>query len=229
MARGVAVIIAHFEATPTHRLIASRYPPIGVFDFMPDQEAAITALALEGATNDRLNDVANKLARMAPEDRIFGKPTAHQALAAFLHTTPLGGRFNGPELGAWYAALSVGTAVAETVYHHTRRLSLSAAGFPNSIEMRELISRPTAELVDIRELDDPAIYHLDDYSAGQEFAAGLRAADHDGILYQSVRHAKGTNVAMFKARLVVPITQGAHYRYDWDRNGKHSVTLMTAA
>jgi hypothetical protein len=225
----VALSITHIENTRTHRLIASRHPTVGVFDFMPDQEAVLAALALEQATNDRLNDVTNKLARLAPEDIIVGKPTATLAMAAFLHTTPQGGRFNGPELGAWYSALSAKTAIEETLYHHTRRLSLSDGGFPNSIQMRELISRPNADLVDIRELDDPAIYHADNYTAGQKFADELRRKGRDGILYRSVRHEKGINVAIFKPCLVVPVTQGAHYRYDWDRQGRHMVVKLVAA
>jgi RES domain-containing protein len=224
----MAVTVA-FARTPTHRLITSRHPPIGVFDFMPDADAAMAAIALEGATNDRLNDVANRLARLPVDDRIFGVATAHQAMAAFLHTTEEGGRFNTKDLGAWYCALAVETAIAETVYHHTRRLSLSDGGFPNSIEMRQLVSSPAAELVDIRGLDDPTIYHLDDYTAGQRFADNCRGERNDGIMYRSVRHDGGTNVVIFKPRLLVPITQGAHYRYDWDRTGLHTVTQLVAA
>lgn len=224
----MALIVTHFENTRTHRLIASRYPIVDVFDFMPDREAVLAALALEQATNDRLNDVTNKLARLAPED-IVGRPSATLAMAAFLHTTPQGGRFNGPELGAWYAALSVKTAIEETLYHHTRRLSLSEGGFPSSIQMRELISRPKADLVDMRELDDPAIYDLDDYAAGQKFAGELRREGCDGIFYRSVRHKEGVNVAIFKPRLVVPVTQGPHYRYDWDRQGSSTIIKLVAA
>jgi hypothetical protein len=41
-------------------------------------------------------------------------------MAAFLHVAPGGMRFNGPELGAWYAAEDIRTAAAE-VGHHLRR------------------------------------------------------------------------------------------------------------
>ena len=64
-----------------------------------------------------------------------------------------GKRFNRETLGAWYAACDPATAIAETLYHHTRRLRASAGGFPNTIQMRELISTPTADLHDIRGLD----------------------------------------------------------------------------
>lgn len=230
MARNDALAVTQLRDTPTHRLIASRYPTIDVFDFMPDAEAAVAAMALEGATNDRLNDVQNKLARLAAEDRaMIGRPTASLAMAAFLHTTAQGGRFNGPELGAWYAGLEIETAIAETLYHHGRRLRLSRGGFPASIQMRELIARPAAALVDVTGRDDAALYDPNDYSASQRFAGDQRRAGADGILYRSVRHDGGRAIAIFKPRLLLPVTQGAHYQYNWNRAGQHTVTRLAAA
>lgn len=50
----------------THRLIASRFPPIRVFDFVPDPEAAEAALVLEGLTGERLSDTLGRPARISP-------------------------------------------------------------------------------------------------------------------------------------------------------------------
>lgn len=227
MAWRMAVKLARLENHATHRLIASRYPTIGPFDYMPDEEAAAVALVLETATNERLNDVMGRLGRIPPEDLPGAVPTANQAMAAFLHCADTGGRFNTSDLGAWYAGLDLDTAIAETVYHNTRRLRLSASGFPNTIEMRELIARPTADLVDIRPLDDTAIYHPDDYRAGQQFAAEHRQARRDGIWFGSVRRAGGENIAIFKPRLVVPIVQGRHLRYDWNAKGDITIAQIS--
>src|SRR3546814_18519200 len=41
-------------------------------------------------------------------------------MAAFRHVSPMGRRFNGAELGAWYASDGIRTAAAE-VGHHLRR------------------------------------------------------------------------------------------------------------
>lgn len=223
----MAVTITRFPAARTHRLIASRYPTIGPFDYMPDAAAAAAAEALESATNQRLSDVAGRLALLRPEDIVVDVPTAHQAMAAFLHVAPSGGRFNGPDLGAWYASLDIDTAIAETVFHHARRLARSAAGFPNSIEMRELVSRPKADLVDIRRRADRSLYDPDDYTKSQEFGRQHRTDGRDGIWFRSVRRAPGENIVLFKPRLVVPIVQGAHYRYDWDAKGTVSVARMS--
>lgn len=218
--------LARLEGAPTHRLIASRYPTIGPFDYMPDAEAAAAAAELEMATNDRLVDFDGRLSLLHPDDIVVGVPTAHQAMAAFLHASERGGRFNGPDLGAWYASLDIETAFSETLHHHGLRLSRSEAGFPNTIEMRELVSRPDAELVDLRDLQDPAIYDPDDYSAGQALGRRCREERRDGILFRSVRRAGGENVAILKPRLVVPVVQGAHFRYDWDAKGVAKVTRL---
>jgi hypothetical protein len=224
----MAVRIAQLEATATHRLIATRFPSVGVFDYMPDAEAMAAALELEQATNERLNDVLGRLALIPSEDGAFGVPTAHQAMAAFLHVAESGGRFNGPEVGAWYAALDLDTAIAETLYHHGRRLAASAAGFPNTIEMRELISSPTADLIDLRARESRDLYHPLDYSHGQRFGRKCRAERRDGIWYRSVRRTGGECIALLKPRLVVPITQGRHFRYDWTSDGRATVSQIAA-
>ncbi|HEX2116244.1 MAG TPA: RES family NAD+ phosphorylase [Alphaproteobacteria bacterium] len=223
----MAVTASRFAGRRTHRLIASRYPTIGPFDYIKDAEAAAIAAELETATNDRLNDVAGRLALLDPKDIVVGIPTAHQVMAAFLHTAETGGRFNSPDLGAWYAALEIETAIAETLFHHGRRLGKSAAGFPNAIEMRELITRPRADLVDIRAEDDPGLYAPDDYRKSQAFGRECLKQRRDGIWYRSVRRAGGENVVIYKPRLLVPVIQGDHYRYDWDRQGNPNVARIT--
>jgi RES domain-containing protein len=220
-------VITRFEDTATYRLINSRFPTVGPFDMVADVDAVASLLELESFTNDRLNDVLGRLGRVPREDIIIGVPTATLAMGAFLHGHA--GRFNGPELGAWYAALSVKTAIEETLFHHTRRLSLSATGFPNSMEMRELISRPTADLTDIRDVDAPHLYHRNDYTRSQRFGADTRDRRNDGIIYRSVRHNGGICLVLFKPRLIVPITQGDHYQYDWSKDGQPSVHRLQAA
>jgi hypothetical protein len=48
---------------------------------------------------------------------VFGVPYYRIVNAAFCHAHPLGGRFNGPDRGAWYAAFELMTAQAEVAYH----------------------------------------------------------------------------------------------------------------
>ncbi len=219
----MALILHQLDGTATHRLIASRFPPIGVFDFIADAQAAEAALVLEGMTSERIADTMGRLARIPPRDRVFNVPGAHQAMAAFIYGAA--GRFNDEDLGAWYAALDLETAIAETEYHHTRRLRASAGGFPNRIQMRELLSRPKVALVDIRAEHDDR-YHATDYTTGQAFGRACRKEDGDGILYRSVRRTAGENLVLFKPRTIPPITQGAHLQYEWDRLGKFTSSLL---
>lgn len=50
---------------------------------------------------------------------------------------------------------------------------------------------------------------------------------HDGIVFDSVRNAGGTNDCLFRPKnLTLPITQGSHYQYRWDWQGKVSVSKL---
>ena len=212
----------------THRLIASRYPTIGVFDDLVSPEDAAAAMALESLTNDRLTGALGRLLAIAREDWAVGPPGATLAMAAFLHPSPGGGRFTAPALGAWYAACDPDTAIAETLYHGTRRLAASEGGFPATIQMRELLSTPTATLHDIRGVDAPDLYDPDParYAASQRFGEGLRAAGADGLLFDSLRRSGGENLVLFKPRLAVPVVQGDHFAYAWDAAGRASVSRL---
>ena len=215
----------------THRLIASRYPTVGVFDDLVGAEDAQAAMDLESLTNDRQTGALGRLAAIPRDAWAIGQPGATMAMAAFLHPSPGGGRFTAAALGAWYAACDLKTAIAETLYHHSRRLRASAGGFPATIQMRELLSTPRAKLHDLRghQAEHPDLYDPDPahYGAGQRFGEALRAAGADGIAYDSVRRAGGDNIVIFKPRLVMPVTQGDHYAYQWDADGGSIVSRLT--
>lgn len=222
----------------SHRLIASRYPTVGVFDDIaatPDDLKA--AFQLEALTNDRLTAAAGRLGRL-PNDEVV--TAAHGAgaslvMAAFLHANESGGRFTDGRLGAWYASFDLATAIAETAYHSTERLKKSAAGFPNRIQMRELTSIINTELVDVRGLQEarPELYHPADYSHSQAFAAGLRwpkdgTAPENGIVFDSVRRSGGTNLCIFQpSKVPLPVLQADHLEYHWDAEGNFTVVKLT--
>jgi hypothetical protein len=76
-------------------------------------------MELAGWTNDRL--VAERIRRLPQDEWVYNVPNASVVMAAFLHVAPGGMRFNGGDLGAWYAADDLRTAAAE-VGHHLRRV-----------------------------------------------------------------------------------------------------------
>lgn len=208
----------------THRLIASRFPTVGVFDdIATDKDELAIAFLLESVTDDRLAILSRRLPLLPPEEIVQG-PGASLVMAAFLHADPAGGRFTDGRLGAWYASLDAATAIAETLHHGARRLRLSAGAFPSSIQMRQLIGSIGCDLVDIRgqRVSRPDLYDPDDYAAGQTFGVRLRwpasGPGENGIVYDSVRRAGGTNVCIYRPTLVaLPLLQADHYEYRWDR------------
>ncbi|MEQ1929312.1 MAG: RES family NAD+ phosphorylase [Parvularculaceae bacterium] len=217
----------------TARLIASRFPIVGVFDDIArDQDDLRAAFQLDEMTNGRLQPYLRL--RAIPEGGLAIGPTASVVMAAFLHYGDTGGRFNDGKLGAWYAATDIETAIAETVYHNDRRLRASASGFPNRIQMRELIADVDIELLDLRDLRAarPELYLPDNYSQSQAFAMQLRwpfaASPEDGLVYSSVRRPGGTNICIFRPTGVpLPIIQGRRYEYAWDAGGNLEVMLLT--
>jgi hypothetical protein len=190
------------------------------------------AFLLESATNDRLAVLSRRLP-LLPESEIVQGPGATMVMAAFLHADEAGGRFTDGRLGAWYASLDVDTAIAETVHHRTRRLELSAGAFPSNIQMRELVAGIDCDLIDIRgeQKNRPDLYREDDYRASQAFGVGLRwpasGPGENGIVYDSVRRASGTNVCIYRPSLIsLPVNQADHYEYRWDAAGQVSVLRL---
>jgi RES domain len=219
----------------THRMIASKYPPIGIFDdITSDADDLRVAFELEALTNDRL--AAQRIGLLPKEEIISGPDGAGASIvmAAFLHADEMGGRFTDSRLGGWYASFDVETAIAETLYHNTRRLRMSDGSFPNRIQIRELIVDIDTKLIDVRGLqkDRPELYMDADYSASQAFASELRwpklASAENGIVYDSVRRANGTNVCIFwPSKVSLPVIQGDHFEYRWDSAGFSTVVKLT--
>jgi RES domain-containing protein len=226
--RAAAVPITRLRVR-THRLIASRYPTVGVFDNVAAPEDVEAALLLETLTNDRVAATLDRLQRLDRREWVLGQPGATLVMAAFCHPAPGGGRFNTDALGAWYCATEIETAIVETVYHHTRRLAHSAAGFRQTIQMRELLSTPAGAFHDLRglrtrraELHDP-----ESYAASQPFGEALRRGGADGIVFESVRRNGGTNLVVFRPRLLPPVLQGDHYDYRWTGSPAPTVVKLT--
>jgi hypothetical protein len=230
----MSALVATRVRDKTHRLIASRYPTVGVFDDLTTDKGELeAAFLLESITNDRIAAITRRLP-LLPDGEIVQGPGATMVMAAFLHADETGGRFTDGRLGAWYAALDVATAIEETVYHNTRRLRLSAGGFPNSIQMRELVASIDCSLVDIRgqQASRPDLYRADDYTASRAFGTGLRwpanGAGENGIVFDSARRAGGTNVCLYRPALVpLPVLQADHFEYRWDRNGAVTMLKLT--
>jgi RES domain-containing protein len=215
----------------THRLIATRWPMVGVFDTVATPDDAREALVLESWTNDRVTAELDRLTRLPDDEWVIGRPGATLAMAAFCYPAPGGGRFNTGRLGAWYAAREIETAIAETVYHHTRRLALSGLGYHATIQMRELRAEMDARLHDVRgrRKARPDLYDPESYARSQPFGERLRAAGSNGILFDSVRRAGGRNLVVFRPKLLLPLYEGERYDYRWTGGPAPAVVRLESA
>jgi hypothetical protein len=113
-------------------------------------------------------------------------------------------------------------------------LRLSAGGFPNRIQIRELIVTIKSDFVDVRGLQKnrPELYRDADYSASQAFASEIRwpksPPPENGIVFDSVRRKSGTNVCIFwPSKVPLPVAQGDHFEYQWDAAGHPTVMKLT--
>ena len=191
---------------PSHRLIPSQYPPIGLFDTVASAADLEAVLELAGWTNDRL--VPIRLHRLPQSEWVHGRTNSSIVLAAFLHVAPNGGRFNGPDLGAWYASAEIRTAAAE-VAHHLRREAVARDVPAMTRVYRSYTARLEGAFRDVRgepELHDPA-----SHEASQAFGEAERAAGRDGIVFDSVRHRGGVNAAAFRPSKIVDVVQAEHF------------------
>lgn len=209
---------AHIDWTPSYRIIPSRFPPIGLFDRVANPADLEAVFALEAMTNDRLRDEAGKIELVPAEERISG-PGTTCIMSAFTHINIYGSRFSNGAYGVYYCALEQDTAVAETVYHRACFLSATKED-AMEIDMRVYLSDLNAALHDLREINDPVLYDLVDYSAGQQLGLQLKNAGSYGAVYRSVRHAGGQCAAVFRPKAFVldghQCRQGAHLTYRWD-------------
>ena len=132
-------------------IIASRYPPINLFERLTADTAAWDALmALEQLTNPRVRDEVGDIALVPPDDRVSG-PGASYVMAAFTHINPKGSRFSDGSFGVYYAAAALETAIAETVFHF-EAFARDSADPPRSEDMRVLVGTVAAELEDVTAL-----------------------------------------------------------------------------
>jgi len=195
---------------PAYRLIPSRFPPIGLFDTVATAADLSAVMELVGWTSDRL--VADRINRLPQGEWVYGVPNASIVMAAFLHVAPGGTRFNGPDLGAWYASGDIRTAAAE-VGHHLRREAVARSVATMSRVYRTYIATLLGEYLDIRgqQATHPGLYASESYDASQKLGEEIRASGGAGLLYDSLRRRTGTNVVSHRPRNVTDIVQTDHF------------------
>jgi len=202
--------------TATCRMVPSRYPSVGVLDRIAAPADLDAVMEVEAWTNDRLSVELGILSTIPQEEWVVGEPMASVVMAAFCHPRLGGARFSGPDRGAWYAARTEETALAESVYHRTRELE-EVGHFDVRMQMRLYHADFAAVFHDVRGPGPirARLHAPDSYVDSQRVARSLFDAGSNGIVYDSVRHPGGTCLACFRPRLVRRPRVAAHYEYTW--------------
>jgi RES domain-containing protein len=208
--------VAAVRLRGTHRLIPAKYSERGTVlsRLAEDSRTLDHLLELDSATNDRLLGEEGLLPGITIHELVYGVDYAHIVNAAFTHAAPAGGRFNGPQRGAWYAGLERETAMTEVAFHKQRQLEEVKWTEDEVSTFDDYLSDFTMPVCDItapraqyRKYLRPATIP-ECYRESQALAAQLLAQQSNGILYPSVRRPGGQCIVCFRPALVYNVRRG---------------------
>ena len=211
-----AVALNALAWLPCHRLIASRFPTVGLYDQIAAPEDLDVVFAIEALTNPRVRQELGQLSLVPPGDRVAGAG-ATLIMAAFTHLNPSGSRFSDGSWGVYYAAESLDTAVAE-VSHHRGVFLARTAEEAIDIDLRWIQADLMDRLHDLRGQGAamPTVYDPDRYGASQDLGRALHSQGSQGIVYDSVRRPQGQCAAVFKPRALINARAVGHIGLHWD-------------
>lgn len=226
--------LRQIDRSGMHRLLPSRYSEAGtVLDDLADDDDMLQKLIrLDGATNDRIQGEQFGLPGISTYELVYGIPNAHIVRAAFLHPSPNGARFNGPDRGAWYAADRLETSVAEVSYHKAKRLAdiivpETTTGVPESDASTydDWLADFHGEFHALEPAADYATCLAPEpvpacYGESQKLAQQLLKEKSNGILYPSVRKKGGRCLVCFRPALVYRPRRAKRYllSFHWRRD-----------
>ena len=201
----------------TYRLLPSRYPPINVFERVADPDDWQLLYDLEALTNPRLRQEAGEISLIPASRRVSG-PGATAVMAPFTHaSTNRPTRFSAGTYGVYYAGHKFETALREVAFH-MGRFYQATSDKPHDETFRTYKGAVDTTLHDLRKgewsifLDpDPASYRRP-----QELGRHLRDSGSNGVVYPSVRHARGECVGAFWPDVVQIPIQTKHIMLKWD-------------
>ncbi len=214
----------------TYRLIPSRYAAHEdsvLADIAEDKAHLAELFDLDNATNERLLGERGLLPGIGIDELVFGVPNFRVINAAFTYARPEGGRFNGPERGAWYFSFEIETALAEAAFHKTVEYQ-EIGHFFDSVTYQTLLADFTNAFHDLR--DDSRFTSClapQRYVASQRLAARLLQAGSVGVIYPSVRCSRGANLACFRPAVVGNVRRGDAWRFSWSGTPIPKIELNT--
>ncbi len=207
-------------------MIPSKYGDATVLGEIASEADLKAVWDLDNATNDRLLAARGLLPGIERSELVSGMAHSDIINAAFTHAHPLGARFSGPARGAWYAGFDIATAQAEVAFHKTVQLS-EINYFHDSVTYDDYLSDLLGDYYDLRigarsfaKCLDP-----DSYVESQKLGARLLRGGALGIVYPSVRFARGTSIVCFRPAGVANVRKGETYRFSWSGQTKPAISL----
>jgi RES domain len=209
--------LAQFEQAGTHRLIPAKYGAESVLESLPLPPDVLADLSeLDAATNERKIAENGGNTAIGPGELLLGVPEAHIVNAAFTHPGPFGGRFHGPQRGAWYAGFEIETSIAEVAFHRRRFLADARIQSRHAFDYIDFLADFSGEFHTLDTAEQESCLEPDPvpkcYGAPQALANKLLFEGSNGIVYPSVRRRSGTCIACFRPALVFHPRRGQKYR-----------------
>ena len=213
----------------TVRLIPSRFANLEdsvLRQIAHDDEHLQDLFDLDNATNARLAAEFGRPSGIGVDELVFGIPNFRIINAAFCYPQPAGSRFNNGVRGAWYCAFDADTALAEVIFHKTVEYA-EINYFVDSVSYQGFYADFNAGFHDVRgSKKHRNCLDAQSYIASQELAAQLLEAGALGLVYPSVRHAGGTNLACFRPALVGNVRRASSYQLTWSGSSTPEVRKL---
>lgn len=200
---------------PAARVILSEFPGENLFDGIASDEELRSFQEIADLTNPVMRARAGEVDLLPPEDRVYG-PGTPLVMAAFAWPAA-NARFSRVHQGAFYAARSETTAIAERRYHTERVLRAAGSG-PVVVDLAMLHATLRGTMLDVRapRPSPSGMYHPADYTVGQELGAVVRKLRGYGIVYDSVRDAGGECVVVFRPSVLSDCAMVRTVQLHWD-------------
>jgi RES domain len=216
--RGLGLSTTALRQLDTHRLIPAKFTETddSVLNRIASDERHLADLFdLDHATNDRLLGENGQLPGIGRHELVFGVPYYRIVNATFTHAHPLGGRFNAPDRGAWYAGFELETSLGEVAFHKSIEYA-EIQRFDDSVVYTDYLADFSGAFHDLRARAASERYLApESYVASQGLALELLDAGSAGVIYPSVRHASGTCLCCFRPVLVGNVRRASSYRLSW--------------
>jgi hypothetical protein len=213
----------------THRLIPKIYSdePYGPLRAIAEGPEHLAVVAeLDRATDKQVYAENNLLPGISVGELVFAIPHARIINAVFTHAAPLGGRFNGPDRGAWYAGFEIETSQAEIAFHRTVHLA-EVGIFEDEVSYVDYLADFSGQFHELRnDARFAACLDPNSYVASQELADRLLKAESLGVVYPSVRYSEGTCLACFRPAVVTHVRAGAQYQFTWNGQPQPAITSI---